>query len=85
MNNEMMALGSRGVSLFFASGDSGFVSAQKYPASSPYVTSVGGVTFGAIFNQGYIGVDDETTGGFSSLAANEAPKYQVGGILGGTA
>lgn len=80
MNNEMMALGARGVSLFFASGDSGFVSAQKYPASSPYVTSVGGVTFGAIFNQGYIGVDSETTGGFSALPVNTAPTYQADAV-----
>ena len=50
-------VGARGISLVFASGDSGFVSEQKFPASSPYVTSVGGATFGAIFRAPYIEVD----------------------------
>ena len=67
------ALGARGVSLLFASGDSGYTSDQKYPASSPYVTSVGGVTLGAIFQLDHISVDGETTGGFSSLDANAMP------------
>lgn len=80
MNNEMMALGARGVTIVFASGDSGFVSAQKYPASSPYVTSVGGTTWGAIFKGDQIGVDSETTGGFSSLASNNAQKYQTAAV-----
>ena len=49
-----MALGARGVSILFASGDSGYQVQQKYPASSPYVTSVGGSTLGAIFRQPYV-------------------------------
>ena len=77
MNDEFAALGTRGVSLVFASGDSGFVKAQKYPASSPFVTSVGGATYGAIFREPFIQVDAETTGGFSSLHTNPAPAYQA--------
>lgn len=80
MNNEMMALGTRGTTLVFASGDSGFVSAQKYPASSPYVTAVGGATWGAIFKGPRITVDGETTGGFSSLKSNTAQKWQTAAV-----
>jgi len=80
MNSEMMALGARGVTIVFASGDSGFVSAQKYPASSPYVTSVGGATWGAIFKGPRITVDSETTGGFSSMTSNTAQKYQTAAV-----
>ena len=54
MNAELMALGARGVSILFASGDSGYQVQQKYPASSPYVTSVGGATLGSIFRQPYV-------------------------------
>ena len=43
MNTEMAALGVRGVSVIFASGDSGYQPYQKYGAASPYVTSVGGI------------------------------------------
>jgi subtilase family serine protease len=42
VNNELAALGARGVSLVFASGDSGYAREQKFPAASPHVTSVGG-------------------------------------------
>jgi len=76
MNDEMAALGARGVSLVFASGDSGFAAQQKYPAASPVVTSVGGVTLGTVFKEDGITVDGETTGGFSSLASNGAQTYQ---------
>ena len=78
MNDEFAALGARGVTLVFASGDSGFVAEQKFPASSPYVTSVGGTTLGAIFKLDHVAVDGETTGGFSSLDANAvlANNYQ---------
>lgn len=64
----------------FASGDSGYVPQQKYPASSPHVTAVGGVTWGAIFKADHIGVDAITTGGFSSLASNAAPTYQASAV-----
>lgn len=80
MNNEMMALGARGVSLVFASGDSGFTEIQKYPASSPYVTSVGGVTWGAVFKGPRIAVDEETTGGFSSMTSNTAQDWQKAAV-----
>lgn len=42
----MKALGARGCSIVFASGDAGYVKSLKYGASSPYVTSVGGVWTG---------------------------------------
>jgi subtilase family serine protease len=42
MNQEMMALGARGI-IIFASGDSGYQVNQQYGSSCPYVTSVGGV------------------------------------------
>ena len=48
MNSELAALGARGVSVIFASGDSGYVVEQKYPSSSPYVTSTGGVFNGEL-------------------------------------
>ena len=49
MNTEMAALGVRGVSVVFASGDSGYGKYQKYGAASPYVTSVGGIYNGKWF------------------------------------
>eukprot|EP01083_Nonionella_stella_P042557 114905_1 len=55
-NNQLMMMGAAGISVLFASGDSGagggcqgnesFV--PDYPASSPYVTAVGGVTKGTV-------------------------------------
>jgi tripeptidyl-peptidase-1 len=50
MNAEMMALGARGISIIFASGDSGYAEEQKFGSSSPYVTSVGGVYNGDLGN-----------------------------------
>jgi tripeptidyl-peptidase I len=79
MNNEMAAIGTRGVSIIFASGDSGYQVAQKYPSSSPYVTSVGGV-FNGELGMDPLQVDDETTGGFSSLSANLIGKWQVDAV-----
>merc|ERR1712216_776073 len=43
MNTEMAALGVRGVSVIFASGDSGYQPQQKFGAASPFVTAVGGI------------------------------------------
>eukprot|EP00756_Hemistasia_phaeocysticola_P009952 Hpha_TRINITY_DN14973_c1_g10::TRINITY_DN14973_c1_g10_i1::g.144680::m.144680/K01279/TPP1, CLN2; tripeptidyl-peptidase I len=79
MNQELMALGTRGVSILFASGDSGYQKAQKYGSSSPYVTSVGGVFNGEL---GYdvLQVDYVTTGGFSSLDANPIQKWQTDAV-----
>lgn len=48
MNNELKALGARGCSIVFASGDSGFLKSLKYGASSPFVTAVGGIWTGDI-------------------------------------
>ena len=53
MNTEMAALGVRGVSVVFASGDSGYGKYQKYGAASPYVTSVGGIYNGRLKRQRY--------------------------------
>lgn len=39
----MAELGARGVSILFASGESGYVPNLKYGASSPFVTAIGGV------------------------------------------
>lgn len=75
MNMEMMALGARGVSILFASGDSGYVVEQKYGASSPYVTAVGGVYMGEIFKEP-LQVDPISTGGFSSMNENPIQDYQ---------
>jgi len=53
INTEFMKLGLRGVSIFVASGDSGCWGRSDnltrfsagFPASSPYVTAVGGTYF----------------------------------------
>ena len=79
MNNEMAAIGARGVSIIFASGDSGYQKAQKYPSSSPYVTSVGGV-FNGELGMDVLQVDDISTGGFSSLGVNLIGKWQVDAV-----
>ena len=64
MNNEMAALGVRGASIFFASGDSGYPGQyQSYPASSPYVTAVGGVWNGDL-GMSPLSVDPISSGGF---------------------
>ncbi len=47
----MVALGTRGVSILFASGDSGYQPILKYGASSPFVTSVGGIFNGELKNE----------------------------------
>ena len=80
VNDELAALGARGVSLVFASGDSGYAREQKFPAASPHVTAVGGVTWGAIYKEDELNVDSETTGGFSSLGPNGAPAYQAAAV-----
>jgi hypothetical protein len=79
MNQEMMALGARGVSVVFASGDSGYVKEQKFGASSPYVTSVGGV-FNGEMGDDFLQPDTESTGGFSSLNANPIQPWQTDAV-----
>lgn len=76
MNYEMAALGARGATIVFASGDSSYQVNQKFGAGSPYVTAVGGVWNGELGMQSYYSVDPETTGGFSSLEANARMSYQ---------
>jgi tripeptidyl-peptidase-1 len=79
MNTEIMALGTRGVSVIFASGDSGYVKEQKFGSSSPYVTSVGGVFDGEMGDDG-LQVDDKSTGGFSSLSTNNIQPWQTAAV-----
>lgn len=79
MNTEMMAIGARGVSILFASGDSGYVAAQKFGAASPYVTAVGGVFMGDVLPEP-LQVDPISTGGFSSLDANPIQEYQKSAV-----
>ena len=53
LNNQFMMMGAAGISVLFASGDSGAGGGctrgafePDYPAASPYVTAVGGVDGG---------------------------------------
>ncbi|MGH0187211.1 UNVERIFIED_CONTAM: hypothetical protein FKN15_024001 [Acipenser sinensis] len=87
INVEFMKAGVRGVTLLFASGDSGAgcMKASKggntfrpsFPASSPYVTTVGGTSFKNPFQVTYEVTDYISGGGFSNVF--EMPNYQVGG------
>lgn len=79
MNTEMAALGVRGVSIVFASGDSGYQPQQKFGAASPYVTSVGGVYNGDL-RDGALQADSLTTGGFAASKQNKAGTWQTDAI-----
>jgi tripeptidyl-peptidase-1 len=79
MNTEMAALGARGVSVVFASGDSGFQPQQKFGAASPFVTAVGGV-FNGEMRSGYLQADSLSTGGFAASAQNKAGAWQKAAI-----
>lgn len=83
-NTEFMKAGARGISLLFASGDSGAggnctKSAGRlnpnFPAGSPYVTAVGGVTGGTAGAEptGEV-VDSISGGGFTDYW--ETPEWQ---------
>jgi len=85
VNNEFMKLGLRGVSLLVASGDSGvgcndagtkFV--PDFPASSPYVTAVGGTTTEDFFELGDEMVNGLSGGGFSNFFP--MPQYQKAAV-----
>ena len=52
-----------------------YVPEQKFGAASPYVTAVGGVYMGEIFEEP-LQVDPISTGGFSSLSENAIQDYQ---------
>ncbi|KAK1793507.1 hypothetical protein P4O66_011883 [Electrophorus voltai] len=85
INVEFMKAGLRGISMLFASGDSGAgcrylkkennVFRPSFPASSPYVTTVGGTSFKNPFKISYEVTDYISGGGFSNVFA--MPDYQV--------
>ncbi|XP_048215399.1 tripeptidyl-peptidase 1 [Perognathus longimembris pacificus] len=83
VNTEFMKAGARGLTLLFASGDSGAgcwsVSRRhkfrpSFPASSPYVTTVGGTSFQNPFLVTNEIVDYISGGGFSNVFPQ--PSYQ---------
>ncbi|XP_062863312.1 tripeptidyl-peptidase 1 [Trichomycterus rosablanca] len=87
INNEFIKAGLRGISMLFASGDSGAgcrhlskenVFRPSFPASSPYVTTVGGTSFKNPFKITYEVTDYISGGGFSNVF--EMPDYQVSAV-----
>ncbi|XP_019742725.1 tripeptidyl-peptidase 1 [Hippocampus comes] len=90
INTEFMKAGVRGLSLLFASGDSGagcwHVSKEQnsfrpsFPASSPYVTTVGGTSFKNPFTVTYEVTDYISGGGFSNVF--KMPDYQASAVAG---
>ncbi|XP_054653099.1 tripeptidyl-peptidase 1 isoform X2 [Dunckerocampus dactyliophorus] len=90
INTEFMKAGIRGISLLFASGDSGagcrhMAKEQNsfrpsFPASSPYVTTVGGTSFKNPFKLTYEVTDYISGGGFSNVF--RMPDYQASAVAG---
>nr|XP_057946949.1 tripeptidyl-peptidase 1 [Doryrhamphus excisus] len=90
INTEFMKAGIRGISLLFASGDSGagcwhMAKEQNsfrpsFPASSPYVTTVGGTSFKNPFKLTYEVTDYISGGGFSNVF--KMPDYQASAVAG---
>ncbi|XP_067098919.1 tripeptidyl-peptidase 1 [Osmerus mordax] len=88
INTEFMKAGVRGLSILFASGDSGAGCRHmtkgknsfrpSFPASSPYVTTVGGTSFKNPFKLTYEVTDYISGGGFSNVFA--MPDYQVSAV-----
>ncbi|KAL0969626.1 hypothetical protein UPYG_G00230010 [Umbra pygmaea] len=88
INTEFMKAGVRGLSMLFASGDSGAgckhltgggnTFRPSFPASSPYVTTVGGTSFKNPFKITYEVTDYISGGGFSNVF--KMPDYQVGAV-----
>ncbi|XP_043930201.1 tripeptidyl-peptidase 1 [Protopterus annectens] len=88
INVEFMKAGARGLTILFASGDDGAgcreVSKEKnvfrpsFPASSPYVTTVGGTSFKNPFTISYEVVDFISGGGFSNVFPS--PDYQTAAV-----
>ncbi|XP_028908370.1 tripeptidyl-peptidase 1 [Ornithorhynchus anatinus] len=84
VNAELMKAGARGLTLLFASGDSGagcrtvssgnHVFRPSFPASSPYITAVGGTSFRNPFRVTDEVADYISGGGFSN--AFPRPAYQ---------
>jgi len=86
LNTNLAAMGTRGITVMFASGDSGAGGGcttgpfqPDYPASSPYVTAVGGVT-GGTQGQEPLGesVWIDGGGGFSNYAPIQS--YQTSAV-----
>mmetsp|Transcript_33350 Transcript_33350/g.72050 ORF Transcript_33350/g.72050 Transcript_33350/m.72050 type:complete len:552 (-) Transcript_33350:59-1714(-) len=85
VNTEFQKVGVRGTSLLFASGDSGAgctdknVFSPSFPASSPYITSVGGTMFKSALdeNKGEI-TNYISGGGFSGVFSQ--PSYQTNAV-----
>ncbi|XP_015745902.1 tripeptidyl-peptidase 1 [Python bivittatus] len=85
VNTEFMKAAARGVSILFASGDSGagcravsggqHVFRPSFPASSPFVTTVGGTSFQQPFLVGAEVTDYISGGGFSNVFP--MPDYQA--------
>lgn len=89
INTEFMKAGVRGISLLFASGDSGAGCRHlgkensfrpSFPASSPYVTTVGGTSFKNPFKVTYEVTDYISGGGFSNVF--KMPDYQASAVDG---
>eukprot|EP00761_Pharyngomonas_kirbyi_P011124 gb/GECH01011148.1/.p1 GENE.gb/GECH01011148.1/~~gb/GECH01011148.1/.p1 ORF type:complete len:557 (+),score=103.76 gb/GECH01011148.1/:1-1671(+) len=82
LDNEFKKLGARGISILFASGDSGsgchlcYEGVPSYPATSSYVTSVGATRLlnGGVGPEG--AVKRFRSGGGFSLKAFDRPSYQ---------
>ncbi|KAG8544526.1 hypothetical protein GDO81_022320 [Engystomops pustulosus] len=89
INVEFMKAAARGLTILFASGDDGAgcrqVSKERnvfrpsFPASSPYVTTVGGTSFKNPFQVTYEVTDYISGGGFSNVFP--MPDYQVSAVL----
>ncbi len=83
MDTEFAGLGARGLSLLFASGDSGVGCSKSkfapdWPASSAYVTAVGGTKFSGLFESGHEVVNGLSGGGFSNVYPQ--PAYQQAAV-----
>jgi tripeptidyl-peptidase-1 len=82
VNNYFASVGSRGISILFASGDQGVwgregtgsVFHPDFPAGSPYVTAVGGTDFATATTIGTETTWADGGGGFSNYFA--IPSYQ---------
>ncbi|XP_077307437.1 tripeptidyl-peptidase 1 [Lithobates pipiens] len=88
INTEFMKAGARGLTILFASGDDGAGCMEvikgknafrpSFPASSPYVTTVGGTSFKNPFQVTYEVTDFISGGGFSNVFP--MPDYQVSAV-----
>jgi len=83
LNIELQKMAARGISVLFASGDNGVgcksnsppcIQDPNWPASSPYITSVGGF----YSSGGSLSGDSISSGGFSNYYA--VPSYQSAAV-----